>query len=261
MKLPGLITLATAATLAVLPMSLNATQASKNAAAIQKATSDSTLAERVEARLDADASLKKYDVDVAVQDGVATLTGTVRTAAEKARAERDAKIAGITRVDNRLVIDKDAGTGLASGVKSTADTVGQKTKNTAETVGSKTKSAAETAGDKTKSAAQTAGDKTKNAVETAGDKTKNAAETAGQKTKEGVSKSGEVITDAWITAKVHTRFTGEDALKGSDIDVDTNNHVVTLNGTVKSAAGRARAVELAKTTDGVTRVVDNLKIQ
>jgi hyperosmotically inducible periplasmic protein len=251
MKLPGLITLATATTLAVLPMSVNATQANKNAAATQnRATSDSTLAERVEARLDADASLKKYDVDVSVQDGVATLTGTVRTAAEKARAERDVKIAGITRVDNRIAIDKDAGTGFVGGVKNTADTVGQKTKNTADTVGSKTKNAAETAGDKTKTA-----------VETAGDKTRSGAETAGQKTKEGVNKSGEVITDAWITAKVHTRFTGEDALKGSDIDVDTNNHIVTLNGTVKSAAGRARAVELAKTTDGVTKVVDNLKIQ
>jgi hypothetical protein len=85
--------------------------------------------------------------------------------------------------------------------------------------------------------------------------------TVGEKTKQSVSKTGEVIDDAYITTKVHSRFVGEDALKDSHIDVDTNNHVVTLKGTVKSAAGRARAVAIAKTTDGVTRVVDDLKIQ
>jgi osmotically-inducible protein OsmY len=37
--------------------------------------------------------------------------------------------------------------------------------------------------------------------------------------------------------------------------------VVTLKGTVKSAAGRTRAVELARGTDGVARVVDELAIK
>ncbi len=68
------------------------------------------------------------------------------------------------------------------------------------------------------------------------------------------------INDAWITTKVKTNFVNEDLLKGSDINVDSNNHVVTLKGTVTSAAGRARAVALAKSTKGVTRVVDALTI-
>jgi len=42
--------------------------------------------------------------------------------------------------------------------------------------------------------------------------------------------------------------------------VDTNDHVVTLKGTVASEAGRARAKEIAKTTKGVDRVVDQLVI-
>ena len=46
------------------------------------------------------------------------------------------------------------------------------------------------------------------------------------------------INDAWITTKVKTNFVNEDLLKGSDINVDSNNHVVTLKGTVTSAAGR-----------------------
>jgi hyperosmotically inducible protein len=69
-----------------------------------------------------------------------------------------------------------------------------------------------------------------------------------------------VITDGWITTRVKSKFIDEDLLKGSDINVDTTNKVVTLKGTVKSAAARARAVELAKETDGVTRVIDQLTI-
>ena len=37
--------------------------------------------------------------------------------------------------------------------------------------------------------------------------------------------------------------------------------VVTLNGTVDSAAQRDRAVQLARETEGVTSVVDELKIR
>ena len=80
------------------------------------------------------------------------------------------------------------------------------------------------------------------------------------KTKETLSKTGEVITDGWITTRVHQRFVGEDLLKSSDINVDTNDHVVTLKGTVMSAAGRAKAVEIAKGTEGVHQVVDRLTI-
>ena len=76
--------------------------------------------------------------------------------------------------------------------------------------------------------------------------------------KQGLSKAGDTITDAWITTKVKWFFVGEEALKGSDINVDTTEHVVTLNGTVRTAAGRTRAVFLATHTEGVTRVVDHL---
>jgi osmotically-inducible protein OsmY len=79
--------------------------------------------------------------------------------------------------------------------------------------------------------------------------------------KSGLSKTGEKITDAWITTKVHWFFMGEDTLKGSDINVDTKDNVVTLKGTVKSAAGKARAVQLAKHADGVKQVVDHLTIK
>jgi osmotically-inducible protein OsmY len=85
--------------------------------------------------------------------------------------------------------------------------------------------------------------------------------TLAERAKSGLTKTGEAITDAWITAKVKWFYVGEDSLKGSDITVDTSNHVVTLKGTVTTAAGKARAIELAKETDGVSRVDDHLIVK
>jgi len=68
------------------------------------------------------------------------------------------------------------------------------------------------------------------------------------------------IKDGWLVMKVHSEFVNEDVLNGSNIDVDVKNGVVTLQGTVPSAAARARALELARKNDGVKNVVDQLKI-
>ena len=95
---------------------------------------------------------------------------------------------------------------------------------------------------------------------TAAEKTKEGAEKVAEKTKEGLSKTGEVITDAWITSRISSKFINEDLLHDSNIDVDTKDHVVTLNGTVLTTAGRRRAVALAKEVEGVHRVVDKMTI-
>ena len=86
------------------------------------------------------------------------------------------------------------------------------------------------------------------------------AREAKQDTKNAAAATGTAIKDSWITLKVHSQFVPEDALKDSDIDVDTNNGVVMLNGTVASEAGRAKAIAVAKATDGVKNVMDHLRI-
>jgi len=68
------------------------------------------------------------------------------------------------------------------------------------------------------------------------------------------------VKDGWLVMKVHSEFVDEDVLSGSNIDVDVNHGVVTLKGTVPSAAARARAVEVARKNDGVKNVVDQLRI-
>jgi hyperosmotically inducible protein len=181
------------------------------------ATSDKTLDSRIEGRIHNDATLKKYNIDVSVDGGVATLTGTVATEADRSKAANLAQISGISRVDNKIIVDLHAAT------TGTAGTVKEKTKEGAE-------------------------------------KTKEGAKTVGEKTKDGAVKVGDEVTDAYLISKLHADFVNEDTLKGSNINVDSDNHVVTLKGTVTSEAGRARAVAIAKGTKGVKQVVDLLTI-
>src|SRR4029450_2160112 len=68
------------------------------------------------------------------------------------------------------------------------------------------------------------------------------------------------VKDGWLVMKIHSDLVDEDVLSGSNIDVGVKNGAGTLQGTVPSEAGRARAIAEAKKTDGVKNVVDQLKI-
>jgi len=175
------------------PAQTKAAPAQSKAADSQKPT-DATLQDRIDYRLETSAAVRKYDVKVKVNAGVATLSGTVATTAQKTEAARLAKVTGVTKVENNVAVDPAVDKTLADHMKN------------------------------------------------------------------GLNKAGETITDAWITTKVKWFYLGDNLLKGSDINVDTAANVVTLKGTVKSAAGRDRAVTLARNTDGVHKVVDQLKI-
>ena len=67
-------------------------------------------------------------------------------------------------------------------------------------------------------------------------------------------------TDAGITTSVKSKMATDDTVKASEINVDTHNHVVTLNGTVRSQAEKERAVTIARDTKGVSNVVDDLTV-
>jgi hyperosmotically inducible protein len=95
---------------------------------------------------------------------------------------------------------------------------------------------------------------------TATQKAQSAAHETKQETKAAAHKTGNAITDSWITMKVHSQFVPEDVLENSDIDVETKAGVVTLMGTVPTAAGKTRAVAIAKATDGVKSVNDRLRV-
>ena len=67
-------------------------------------------------------------------------------------------------------------------------------------------------------------------------------------------------TDAGITSSVKSKLAADDAVKAYQVDVDTRDHVVTLSGTVDSVVAKERAVVLARGTNGVNDVVDNIRI-
>jgi hyperosmotically inducible protein len=92
------------------------------------------------------------------------------------------------------------------------------------------------------------------------DRADDKADRAQKKAGDATERSGEVLTDAAITTAVKSKFLADSDVSGMKIDVDTNNGVVTLHGTVPSAAEKRRAVQIAKETDGVKSVKDNLKV-
>jgi hyperosmotically inducible protein len=79
-------------------------------------------------------------------------------------------------------------------------------------------------------------------------------------TKHALSKTGEVITDTWISSRIKTKFMGDEGLRASAITVDASDHVVTLSGAVTDAAAHAKALRMAKEVEGVDRVIDKLTI-
>lgn len=74
-------------------------------------------------------------------------------------------------------------------------------------------------------------------------------------------KTEDTLSDAGLTAKIKSKMALDDSVRSRSIDVSTTDHVVTLRGTVRSDAEHDRAVQLARETNGVTRVVDQLTIQ
>ena len=68
------------------------------------------------------------------------------------------------------------------------------------------------------------------------------------------------VSDATTTATVKTKLLANGNTKGLQINVDTNDNVVTLRGTVGSDEIRDLAEALAENTDNVERVENELKV-
>ena len=87
-----------------------------------------------------------------------------------------------------------------------------------------------------------------------------ASETADRIKTESV-KAGEKLEDAWLTTKIHAKFVGDREIKARDVKVSAQDGVVTLKGRVLNESERQLALTLAKNTDGVKQVIDNLDIE
>lgn len=117
-------------------------------------------------------------------------------------------------------------------------------------------------------AVQNAVDSTQNAAKNAGNAVANTAVKAGETVVNGASQAGNAVANsaknlddaATITPAVKTALGANAALKGSNINVSTTDQNVTLEGTVKSAAQKTLAVQIAKKNAPGYTVVDKLKM-
>ena len=200
-------------------------------------TVDDKLEKRVEAKY-TDTTLSNLNVDV--EKGVVTLTGEVASTAERTRAERLARKAGARRVVNKVEVDTD-----------------------------KTAARIEDRAEAKKEAIDERADRQKEAVDRQAEAAKERLDKKPLPVNDGnttvrveTPRKDKDVVDPWITTKVKTKILADDLLDKSEINVDTTNDgVVTLKGTVPSVAAETRALELARTTEGVRTVVDRLEVK
>ena len=71
---------------------------------------------------------------------------------------------------------------------------------------------------------------------------------------------GEELDDATITTKVEAKMAGDPDVSAFNVDVDTNDGVVRLSGEVEHAEAKAEAEKLARETQGVRRVINDITV-
>ena len=73
--------------------------------------------------------------------------------------------------------------------------------------------------------------------------------------------AGQTLDDAGITAKIKTEMAASPDVKALDVNVDTVSGKVTLKGTVDSQSQADRAIQIARETQGVKEVDNQLAVK
>lgn len=194
--------------------------------------------------------LADADIEASVEGNRVVLEGEVSSAAQRQTAERLAKrVKGVTTVDNRIAIRM-----ASSPTNNERD--GEREGTRGSVVAEDAKDTARVVGDKTEDAV----DATGSAIGKAAGATRDAVVTAAKKTAGFVKGTPEKIDETWITSKIAAKINADDALEHVDVDVKVKKNVVTIIGPVPSAALRDRVLRIARETEGVERVVDQMTI-
>ena len=76
------------------------------------------------------------------------------------------------------------------------------------------------------------------------------------------ARAGSFVDDSYLTTAVKSKLAVDENLKSFvDIKVITENQVVTLIGTLPSAALRDQAIAVAKSVDGVKDVISKIEVK
>jgi hyperosmotically inducible protein len=214
--------------------------------------------------------LRANDLQVAVHEGKATLTGNVAEDVNKDLAKQIALgVKGIKTVDNKIevvsnykavskagdrtfgeVVDdasitsavksKMLGSKYADGLTANVDTNRGRVKLTGTASSADAKEAAGTLATNTRGVHAVSNLLTVDQGKTT------------------MAKEGTDMADGWITTKVKSSFMYSSNVNGSDVDVSTSGGIVKLTGKMDSGAERALAIELARNVKGVKSVDSTL---
>lgn len=256
------------------------------------ADGDEQLETYVQARYQGDVSMRTHNIGVSADNGVVTLRGTVDSAEAKQQAGQLAQqVSGVRSVNNELQVQAPAdqadlgrpygNTGddrspgwittkiqaqyFTSGdvrpwnVDVTTNDSGAVTLR-GEVESEKAKAEAERIARSTEGVTAVTNQIRIAAAKDAQPAAAAADQRAPEAARAGDAKDDVDEPDGWVTAKIQAKYFMDSEVKGHEINVDTNDGVVTLRGEVESEAQRRQAVALARNTEGVQSVTDQLKV-
>lgn len=86
-------------------------------------------------------------------------------------------------------------------------------------------------------------------------------ENTGETLREGALKVDQRALDATITAAVKMKLASDERVSASQINVDTRDGIVTLQGAVSNSEEAAAAVERSQSVEGVRDIVSRLQVR
>lgn len=216
--------------------------------------------------------LRANDLKVSVQNGKATLSGTVEEGINKELAKQIALgVKGVKEVDNNIVVKSDYTPPAKSATRSFGESVDDATTTAAvkskllwsryadgmttdvDTKDGRVTLTGTADNSAEKELAKSLALNTKGVV-AVDNRLVIKGSTAAAKDSKAAKASTHEVADTWITTKVKSTYGYSSNVDGSDISVKTANGVVTLNGEVDNGTERALAIELARNVKGVKSV-------
>jgi osmotically-inducible protein OsmY len=254
-----------------------AAEVKKVAAKAGDQLADSWLTTKIQAQYFADDDIKARYINVSTRDGIVTLSGRVESAESKEQALQIARNTdGVRQIQDRLLIglaqarDGSAPEQMDSAwittkiqAKYFADpAVNGRDINVTTTNGVVTLTGrVESQQEKQQAVAIARGtDGVANVDDRLVVQPEGAVATTGTAAGDAGRTLGDKIDDVRITSTIQSKYFLDDLVKGRRIDVDSRQGVVTLRGEVGSESERSQALLLARNTDGVQRVEDNLTV-
>jgi osmotically-inducible protein OsmY len=262
----------------------------KTATAPEREHSDPLITARVQARYFVSSDVKAHRIDVDTRDGVVTLEGTVDTAAERQAAGEIARgVDGVARVENKLLVRPAAGRAADSQRRDAPDNAAAgRTGGTPAWITTKIQSQyylspelkpwridvdtapsgavtltglVDSEGDRAEAVRIARGtDGVTHVTDNLRVQPQSVATTGAAKDSNAARSAATAVDDSWITMKIQSEYFIHDEIKSRKVDVDTKNGVVTLKGSVPSDVAKRAAELIARDTEGVSKVVNNLKV-